>query len=167
MNRFLPALVRVFIRSQHRLMRGLVNCRLRSGNDNTTRRLFHIHHRTLHAMLIGVLICSGGSSSVDAALIDISVEGTWEVTNSNATINPFGLEDGDKFHVQATYDDTTLFNGDDGVTAALDPSIVMNTMINVVIPHNGPGLNPLVFTRADHISIGFAPWAQIEFDGTE
>lgn len=106
-------------------------------------------------------------SQASAAPIDITVIGTWESTNVSATINPFGLANGDRFVMKSTYDDTTLFNGPEGVTATVDPSVNPGTSLEVVIPHAGPAPNPLEFDHSDHTGIGFAPNAEIEFDGTD
>ena len=74
-------------------------------------------------------------SQASAALIDIVVIGTWESANVNATINPFGFVDDDKFVLKGTYDDTTFFNGSEGVTADIDPNINAGTSFDVIIPH--------------------------------
>ena len=106
-------------------------------------------------------------SPASAALIDIVVLGTWESTNVNSTINPMGLSNGDKFVMKSTYDDTTFFNGSEGVTAAVDPTVNPGTSLEVIIPHAAGPPNPIELDHADHTSIGFAPTAQIEFNGTD
>ena len=83
------------------------------------------------------------------------------------TINPFGWVGGETFEMHAIYDDTTFFNGDEGVTATIDPSINPGTMLAVIIPYVDGGPQNLVVTHEDHIDVGFAPFAQIEFDGLD
>lgn len=117
--------------------------------------------------LIGVVLCTGIASTGHAALVEITVQGTWETASGNATINPFGILVNDTFTMHAIYDDTTLFNGGDGVTAAIDPTVEAGTMFEVMIPHSAGAPNPLVFTHADHADIGFGSFAQIKFDGTD
>ena len=114
----------------------------------------------LVAGLMPILFVSGAS----AALIDIVVVGTWEAANS-ALFNPFGLVAGDKFVMKATYDDATFFNGQEGVTASIDPAVNPGTSFEITIPHPGVAPSPLQFDHTDHTDIGFAPTAQIEFDG--
>ncbi len=109
-------------------------------------------------------------SPASAALIDIVVIGTWERTDPPLppTANTLGLNIGDRFVMKGTYDDTTLFNGSEGVTATVDPSVNPGTSFDVIIPHAAGAPNPLEFDHTDHTSIGFgAPHAQIEFDGTD
>ncbi len=118
---------------------------------------------TTRLLALSVLVATTAS----AAPIDIVVIGTWESTNVSSTINPFGLSNGDRFVMKSTYDDTTLFNGSEGVTAAVDPTVNPGTSFEVVIPHAAGAPNPLVFDHTDHTDIGFAPTAQIEFDGTD
>ena len=109
-----------------------------------------------------ILFVSGAS----AALIDIVVIGTWENANPSPIVNQFGLMDGDKFVMKSTYDDSTFFNGADGVTASITPGINPGTSFDLIIPHLAGGEpNPLLFDHSDHIDIGFAPTAEIEFDG--
>ncbi len=112
--------------------------------------------------LMPTLFVSGAS----AALLDIVVVGTWEAAN-NPIVNPFGLAAGDNFVMKATYDDATFFNGQDGVTASIDPAVNPGTSFEVIIPHPGPAPSPLQFDHNDHTDIGFAPTAQIEFDGPD
>ena len=103
-----------------------------------------------------------------AAFQNIVVVGTWESANVNTTINPFGWVDGDKYVMKSTYDDTTFFNGAEGVTASIDPGINPGTSFELILPHpDGGPPNPLLFAQFDHIDIGFAPTAQIEFGGTD
>ena len=99
-----------------------------------------------------------------ATLIDIGVIAIWESTNVDTTINPFGIVNGDMFYMNATYDDASFFNGADGVTASLDPGVNVGASFELIIPTSA---GDLVFDHNDHISIGFAPMAQIEFDGTD
>lgn len=113
--------------------------------------------------LVPVLFCVPAS----ATLIDIVVLGTWESTNVNPSINKFGFSNGDKFVMKSTYDDTTLFNGSEGVTAAVDPTINAGTSFEVIIPHAAGAPNPLEFDHTDHTDIGFAANAEIEFDGSD
>ena len=122
--------------------------------------LRHLYRASLASALPFLLI----GPPAGAALIDIVVVGTWESVN-NAIINPFGLVIGDKFVMKATYDDATFFNGSEGVTADVDPGINPGTSLDFIMPHNGPSPNPVTFDESDHVSIGFAPNAQIEFDG--
>jgi hypothetical protein len=100
-------------------------------------------------------------------LIDIVVVATWESANVSPVINKLGFVDGDKFVMRAVYDDTTLFDGTEGVTATIDPTVNAGTSFNVIVPHAAGAPNPLLFDHADHTFIGFAPNAQIEFDGTD
>jgi Cys-rich repeat protein len=69
--------------------------------------------------------------------------------------------------MKATYDDATFFNGSEGVTATIDPAINAGTSFNVIIPHAAGAPNPVLFDHSDHTDIGFAPNAQIEFDGAD
>lgn len=124
-------------------------------------------YRVLRATLLALITCIGFSAPGYAALIEISVEGTWESVGVDATVNPFGLVAGDKFMMHAVYDDTTFFNGDEGVTAVIDPAVNPGTRFEVIVPYFDGGLQQLVFTHADHSDIGFAPVAQIEFDGSD
>ena len=57
---------------------------------------------TLTATCLAGALVFLSASSASATLIDIVVVGTWENTN-NATINPFGLTNGDKFVMKSTY----------------------------------------------------------------
>ena len=113
------------------------------------------------------------ASPASATPIDIVVIGTWESANVDSTINPFGLVDGDRFVMKSTYDDSTLFNDTtgEGVTASIDPGVNAGTSLEVIIPHatmdSMSTPNPVILTQADHTDIGFAPTAQIEFDGTD
>jgi hypothetical protein len=101
-----------------------------------------------------------------AALIDLVVVGIWESANVSPVINKFGFVDGDRFVMKATYNDATLFDGSEGVTATIDPGQVAGTSFQVIIPHAAGAPNPLLFDHSDHTDIGFAPYAQIEFTGT-
>ena len=121
-------------------------------------------YRALFASVLAGLSLPLLSFPASAALIDIVVIGTWESTN-NPVINPFGLANGDKFVVKSTYDDATFFNGSEGVTADVDPGINPGTSLEFIVPHAGVAPNPVVFDHSDHVNIGFAPNAQIEFDG--
>lgn len=125
------------------------------------------HYSTLPATLIAAMTCIGFSAPGHAELIEITVEGTWEMADLDPTINPFGWVDGDTFTMLAIYDDTTFFNGDEGVTATIDPGINPGTMLAVILPYIDGGPQQLVFTHEDHIDVGFAPLAQIEFDGPD
>lgn len=115
----------------------------------------------LVAGLMPILFVSGAS----AALIDIVVIGTWENAHPNPVVNKFGFVVGDKFVMKATYDDATFFSGPEGVTASIDPGINPGTSFEVIIPHAAGAPNPLWFDHKDHIDIGFASTAEIEFDG--
>ena len=122
--------------------------------------------RALHTAWICMLVCIGVSAPVHASLVEIEVEGIWQLTDSDASVNPFGLVDGDTFVMKATYNDATFFDGADGVTAAIDPTVNAGTGFEIIIPHAGAAPQPLVFNHTDHIA-GFAPTAEIEFDGTD
>lgn len=113
------------------------------------------------------LLVLGPAPPAAAALVDLVVVGTWDTANANATVNPFGIAVGDRFVMKATYDDTTLFNGPEGVTATIDPTVNAGTSFEVIIPHAAGAPNPLLFDHADHNDIGFAPNAEIEFTGTD
>lgn len=108
------------------------------------------------------------SLPAQAALIDIVVIGTWESANIDPNINPFGLVNGDKFVMKATYDDTTFFIGvgadAQGVTASIDPTVNPGTSFEVVIPYASQ-TQSYTFDHTDHTFIGYAATAQIEFDG--
>ena len=125
----------------------------------------HLSRLFLLVPAVGTLLLFAGTAQ--ATLINIVVQGTWEATNPNAIVNGLLLGDGDTFLFQATYDDATLFNGDDGVTASIDPAINPGTSLTITLPHLAGAPNPLVFTHDDHVDIGFAPTAQIEFDGSD
>jgi hypothetical protein len=107
------------------------------------------------------------ASASSGALFDIVVIGTWESTNVPPT-NPaaLGLVNGDKFVMKATYDDTTFFLGTgadaQGVTAYIDPSQNAGTSFDVIVPY---ATGVFQFDESDHTNIGFAPFAEIEFDG--
>jgi hypothetical protein len=123
---------------------------------------------------IAILLGAGMVASAvpaQAALVDIVTVGVWDGANPDPADNPFGINVGDKFVMKATYDDTSLFFRADafsGVVASVDPNVNPGTSFTTIIPHtnaNGTGANPLVFTQSDHINIGFAPTAEIMFDG--
>jgi hypothetical protein len=115
--------------------------------------------------LVGGALLLFFATAASAALIDITVVGIWESANVSPIYNKFGLVGGDRFVMRATYDDTTLFDGSEGVTATIDPAVNPGTSFNVIIPHLAGGPNPLLFDHSDHTDIGFAPFVQIEFDG--
>jgi hypothetical protein len=112
-----------------------------------------------------MLTCALPSAAL-AAFVDVVVVGTWENTNV-PPVNVLGLVNGDKFVMKGTYDDTTLFNGPEGVTATIDPTVNAGTSFDLIIPHSAGAPNPLVFDHSDHRNIGFAPFAEIEFNGSD
>jgi hypothetical protein len=120
------------------------------------------------SLLVGLLVAGLMPvfcvSHASAALIDIVVVGTWQTTD-NPVSNPFLLNPGDKFVVRSTYDDSAFFPGPEGVTTDVDPGINPGTSLEFILPHSGPAPNPVEFDQSDHINIGFAPNAQIQFDG--
>ena len=120
-------------------------------------------HAAFASVLTGLLLVLPAIPA-SAALIDIVVVGIWETTN-NPVVNPFGLSNGDKFVVKSTYDDSTFFNDSGGVTAYVEPGINPGTSLQFIMPHAGVAPNPMTFDQSDHIDIGFAPFAEIEFDG--
>ena len=139
-------------------------------NQRPTTSDFVSRFATLIAICLTGLMPVFFVSDASAALIDIVVVGTWESASINIPFqNPFGLVDNDKFVIRSTYDDSTFFIGTgadaQGVTASLDPSINLGTSLDFIVPHNGPNPNPVVFDQSDHINIGFAATAQVEFDG--
>ena len=125
-----------------------------------------VHSRTLAVAVLAALTL-GPAVPARAALIEIIVEGQWNTTHASATVNPFGLVVGDTFTMTATYDNLSFFNGPDGVTASLDPGVIPGVSFDIVIPHAAGAPNPLVFDQNDHVNIGFAAFAEIEFDGTD
>jgi hypothetical protein len=106
-----------------------------------------------------------------AALVDIVVIGVWDAVNPDPNRNPYDFALGDKFVMKATYDDTSLFFRADafsGVVASLDPTVNPGVSLDVIVPYptpNGVVTPPLTFDESDHIYIGFAPTAEIMFDG--
>lgn len=131
------------------------------------------------AALIFSLLAIPLAKPASATLIDLVVVGEWASVN-NPIKNPFGFVIGGKFVMKATYDDTTFFNGPQGVTAYVDPLINPGTSLEIIFPHAGPAPNPVTFDHTDHTAIPFsapcpaipppgfcAQDAEIEFDGPD
>lgn len=122
---------------------------------------------------LGIVVLSAavlGAAPAHAVLIEINATVTWEAVNGNPVSNPMGFVAGDEFFLHMIYDDATLFYRDDaftGVVASLDRFVNPGALLEITIPHPGAGLpNPFFFTDQDHTDIGFAPTAEIMFNGT-
>ena len=119
-----------------------------------------------HALPI-VLLSLLLASTANAALVETLIIGTWDAASADPTTNPFGLAVGDKLLMKSTHETNGPYflNSFGFVTTTLDPSVIAGTSFEVIIPHAGAAPNPLVFDHSDHVSIGFASHAEMNFDG--